>query len=127
MDVGEESPKVHLLPNQFEKPSLQEVYGGEGLIGKKIAILWDGDKVFYPANIIRYDPSTQAYTVCYHKDDSGSEYAENLKKTVWKVWRGSDEEFEAYFNQEVGENFILPTINRPIMVHNGLEVFLSQL
>lgn len=105
MDVVEDASPIASFTNQFGKPTPQEVVLGEQLIGKKIAILWDGDKVFYPASIIKYDPSSRAYTVVYHKDESGSEYVENLLKTVWKIWRGTDAEFEDYFNQEVSGKY----------------------
>lgn len=101
MDVVEAAPMVALLPNHFDKPSAVEINSGLELVGRKIAILWDGDKVFYPAVIARHDPSNGAFVVKYHNDESDAEYLENLRKTVWKIWRGTDEEFVAYFNQPV--------------------------
>eukprot|EP01037_Dinobryon_pediforme_P031836 gene31836-36509_t len=99
MDEVEAESTVVLLPNHFDKPSTVEINSGFELVGRKIAILWDGDKVFYPAVIARHDPSNGAFVVKYHNDDSDAEYLENLRKTVWKIWRGTDDEFVAYFNQ----------------------------
>lgn len=101
MDEVEAASTVVLLPNHFDKPSTVEINSGFELVGRKIAILWDGDKVFYPAVIARHDPSNGAFVVKYHNDDSDAEYLENLRKTVWKIWRGTDDEFVAYFNQPV--------------------------
>ena len=66
-----------------------------GLIGAQIEIYWDGDLVYYPCKVCRYDDATKKYWVLYENDETGGEYEEDLLTSKWRIWAGTEEEFNA--------------------------------
>ena len=82
-----------LIMDKFEIPTAEQQLGGEALVGKKISIYWDGDAAFYPCQVTKYDAVRDKYQVLYENDSSGIAYDENLSKSVWKIWTGTDEEY----------------------------------
>lgn len=67
----------------------------EGLVGAQIEIYWDGDLVYYPCKVSRYDAATNKFWVLYENDESGAEYEEDLANSKWRIWAGTEEEFNA--------------------------------
>lgn len=90
----------------FTDPTPEEVSSGPTLIGNIINIFWDGDNVFYPAKVIRYDQGANTYWVLYENDATGQEYEENLSKSQWKIWRSTEEEFHKAFPPEVSDSLL---------------------
>lgn len=95
-EISEELPK-----NLFGKPTTLEQQWGEDLVDKCIAVYWDGDNVYYPCTVTRYEVERDRFSVVYLNDSAGGEYAENLRKISWKLWRGSKEECSEFFRKTV--------------------------
>lgn len=93
-------------PGRFESPSATERAYGVELVGQFVGIWWDGDNVFYPARILSYEPEQDKFTVLYENDDSGGQYSEDLHQSVWKIWRGSYEQMQEYFQNLVCKYFL---------------------
>ena len=70
----------------FRDPTSEERFSCHELEGRRIQIYWDGDKCYYPARVIRYNPQEDNYTVLYENDDTNQEYTEDLKNTIWEIW-----------------------------------------
>lgn len=83
------------MHEQYCDPLPEEADSKEGLVGARITIYWDGDDAYYPCRVIEYVPESQQHVVLYEKDSSDAKYPEDLKSSKWKIWRGSDEEYEA--------------------------------
>ena len=84
--------------DQFRDPTADELVATNELIGHRINIWWDGDFVFYPCKITGYQEEDNMHLVKYDNDDTGPMYPELLSKQPWKIWNGTDEEFDAYNN-----------------------------
>jgi hypothetical protein len=84
----------------FRDPTAEEVASsGESLVGRRISLWWDGDQVFYPCRVVSFDSNSGIINVKYDNDDGGPICEERLENQAWKIWSGTDEEFEVY-NQE---------------------------
>ena len=70
----------------FREPTEVEKTWTTGLISHKIEIFWDGDNVFYPGIVIRYDEEQLKHVVLYENDDTNQEYVEDLVNTTWNIW-----------------------------------------
>ena len=66
-------------------------------IGTRIAIYWDGDDEYYPCTItgiVDIDGSNHhKYTVLYEEDDSELHYEEDLSKSKYMIWSGTEEQY----------------------------------
>jgi hypothetical protein len=80
----------------FIDPSPAEKVATDGLIGRRVNIWWDGDNVFYPGKIVGYQSTDGAHQVKYDNDDEGPVCAEQLSKQPWKLWSGTEADFDAY-------------------------------
>jgi hypothetical protein len=93
-------PFVDIMSASFRDPTPEEAASsGEILVGRRISLWWDGDEVFYPCKVISFDSNSDIINVKYDNDDSGPICEERLGNQSWKIWTGTDEEFEVY-NQE---------------------------
>lgn len=64
-------------------------------VGTRLNIYWNGDKRYYPCKIVGFnDKKHHIYNVLYEEDDSGIQYNEDLNKSKFKIWAGTDEEYE---------------------------------
>lgn len=88
-------------PGHFESPSATERSYGAELVGSLIVVFWDGDNVYYPAKVVSYENEQDKFNVLYENDDSGGLYSEDLRQSVWKIWRGSHEQMQQYFQNKV--------------------------
>jgi hypothetical protein len=87
--------------SQFREPNSEELLLKSDLIGKHIKIYWDGDDVFYPADVVSYDEASKLHSVLYENDETEKLYSENLLGSIWKIWCGTEEEFELYRKKHV--------------------------
>lgn len=85
----------------FRDPSEEEKRNEDDLTGRKIAIFWDGDDVFYNGEIVSYDSVKKVFMVKYDNDSTGEVYEENLFATVWKIWDDKSEDSPDYVNKQV--------------------------
>ena len=69
----------------FRYPTVDEKNLGSALVGRSVAIYWDGDDAFYPATVISFTEESHRYIVRYLNDETGAEYEENLNETPWKI------------------------------------------
>jgi hypothetical protein len=88
---------MEYLEDKFIIPESNQY--GENLIGKRISIFWPGDNVYYQALVIKYDEPKDKHIVLYENDFSGKQYNENLRKSHWKIWSGTDEEYVETFTK----------------------------
>ena len=70
----------------FREPTLEEKSKLIIKSGSRVEIFWDGDYVFYPAVVVKYDVAGGKHTVVYDNDDTGEEYSEDLKTTLFRIW-----------------------------------------
>ena len=80
----------------FRDPTPDELISTIELIGHRINLWWDGDLIFYPGKITGYQEEDKMHLVKYDNDPTGPIYPELLTKQPWKIWNGTDEEFDAY-------------------------------
>ena len=85
--------------NNFFPPRAEENNATRALVGRRISIYWDGDRVFFPAKVLDYRDSDGKHVVKYDNDADGDVYDELLRGQKWRIWRGTDAEFDA-FNEE---------------------------
>jgi hypothetical protein len=85
----------------YEIPTSEEKSSDGHLVGARITIYWDGDDAFYPARVMSYDKSQDSYVVFYENDSSGVKYTEDLKRSTWKLWKGSDEDYSKMLAEQV--------------------------
>jgi hypothetical protein len=73
------------------------------LVERIISIYWDGEGKFFEGRILSYDKESNCFHVIYYNDDSGEVYLETLSdpKQLWRVWTGSNDEFEEYLKRTV--------------------------
>lgn len=83
------------LHPHYHSPSPLELTLKNELIGQKITIFWDGDNVYYPAVIVNYNPEDDTFSVLYENDETKEIYKENLRTANWKIWKGSNEEYQS--------------------------------
>lgn len=95
------------MSDNYRFPTREEKQLGAELVGKKIAIYWDGDKVYYPGIVTGYDEITQKVWVEYEENDSGEKYSEDLRSSGWKIWGGTDAEYAAEREIKVCLIFVL--------------------
>lgn len=81
--------------NLYGRPTSEEQSSGHGLVGARISIYLQYEKKCYPCRVLKYIPDRQTYEVLYEEDDSQEVYEEDLRSTSWKVWRGTDAEYQA--------------------------------
>lgn len=81
------------MSDGYREPTEDEKVLGEGLVGSQIEIYWDGDFVFYPCKVTKYDATNSKYSVIYENDDTGVEYIEDLDSSQWRIWDGSEEDY----------------------------------
>ena len=82
----------------YRDPTTEEKGAGDSIKGCHIEIFWDGDNVYYPGRVLGYDPTTDKHIVLYDGEPEGSEYLEDLRTSVWRIWDPStmtDEEVAA--------------------------------
>ena len=84
------------MTDLFRDPSPDELQSYSALVGTRISIWWDGDNVFYPCKVVEFDDVAKQHVVKYDNDENGSLSSEILGNQPWKVWEGTDEEFDAY-------------------------------
>lgn len=58
---------------------------GAEFVGVKISIFWDGDNVYYPCTVVRYDSEKDEFFVKYDSDKGDVEHCEDLRNGKWKV------------------------------------------
>jgi hypothetical protein len=87
------------MEEKYGDPTYEEVRAPDGLSGKRITIFWKGDNVYYPCLVKKYDAKKERHVVLYENDESGKEYLENLRKSGWKIWRGTEQEYVEYIAQ----------------------------
>ena len=80
------------MSSNYRLPTSEEKQLGQGLVGSKIEIFWDGDNVYYPCVITGYEKDQGKYSVVYEGDDTGDKYVEDLKVSTWRIWGGSEGE-----------------------------------
>lgn len=68
-------------------------------IGSHIEIFWDGDNVFYPGKVIRFEEATGTHIVVYDNDDE--EYSENLAASRWRYVRAPGDDPSKVINTKV--------------------------
>ena len=90
--------------DKFREPTAEEAVATTALVGHRINIWWDGDNAFYPCKIVAFNEEDKMHLVKYDNDEEGPLSPELLSKQPWKIWNGSDEEFDAYneAQQQVG-------------------------
>lgn len=71
----------------FTPPTDEERQWSVNLVGWRISIYWDGDDVFYPALVTKYDNESDKFLVLYENDDTGIQYVEDLRHLTWKLCR----------------------------------------
>ena len=79
----------------FRDVTKEDKSSGDKLINKIISIYWDGDKIYYPCEILSYDSNSNIYNVKYF--GGNEEDNENLVKTKWRLWTGTKDEFLAQY------------------------------
>lgn len=85
------------MSSHFRDPTPDELAASAGdLVGRRISLWWDGDEVFYPCKVVSFDESTGVINVKYDNDDAGPICEEKLENQAWKIWTGTDEDFEVY-------------------------------
>lgn len=89
------------MSDNYRFPTREEKQYGVELVGKKIAIYWDGDDVYYPGVVTGFDENTQKFTVEYEEDSTNEKYMEDLKSSSWKIWAGTDDEYVAEREKKV--------------------------
>lgn len=63
-------------------------------VGSRIAIYWDGDDDYYPCRVTSIvDGPHHKYTVLYEEDETHLQYEEDLEKSKYLIWSGTDEEY----------------------------------
>lgn len=63
-------------------------------VGTRIAIYWDGDDEYYPCRVTSIvDGPRHKYTVLYEEDDTELQYEEDLEKSKYLIWSGTDEQY----------------------------------
>ena len=82
--------------DKFRDPTAEESAATTALVGHRIQIFWDGDSKFYPCKIVAYNEEDNMHVVKYDNDEKGALSPELLSKQPWKIWNGSDEEFDAF-------------------------------
>lgn len=80
----------------FDFPPENHDFLGKELIDKHIEIYWDGDDVYYPAYVKDYNEETGKHIVAYDSDGKSALYDEDLKESKWKIWVGTNEQYETY-------------------------------
>ena len=91
----------------YRDPSDDEkTFAQDGLNGKKIAIFWDGDDVYYTGSIVSYDTENNLFKVKYENDDSSTLYDENLSTSKWMIWDESCEDSPEYLSHLVCKTFL---------------------
>ena len=95
------------MSDHYRFPTREEKQLGPELVGKKIAIYWDGDKVYYPGFVTGYDESTHKFEVEYEEDSTHEKFDEDLRTSGWKIWGGTDAEYAAERENKVCLNFLL--------------------
>lgn len=75
--------------DSFCEPTEEESQWVEELVGRRISVFWDGDQVFYPALVTRYDEAKEKFLILYEGDEGGREYVEDLRNVVWKIDRAA--------------------------------------
>lgn len=89
----------------YEVPSAEDINSNERLVGSRITVYWDGDDAFYPCRVMSYDKMQDRYIVLYENDPSQVRYPEDLKKSTWKLWKGSDEDYMKMLAEQVSPYF----------------------
>jgi hypothetical protein len=64
------------------------------VVGSRIAIYWDGDDEYYPCRVTTIlDGLHHKYTVLYEEDETDLQYEEDLEKSKYLIWSGTDEQY----------------------------------
>ena len=89
-DEEDENSILISCPIGYRDPSQEELSDANSVIGKRVAIFWDGNGVYFFAEIISYDAETQRHRARYEasEDSDEAEEEEDLKASIWKVWAG---------------------------------------
>lgn len=98
------------ISDKYRFPNREEKQLGPELVGKKVAIYWDGDKVYYPATLTSYNENTQKFCVEYEEDSTNEKYDEDLKSSGWKIWGGTEAEYAAERANKVRGIFRISTL-----------------
>jgi len=93
------------MDSKFEFPNEVEINWRDELVGKHIAIYWDGDQTYFPCTVVKYDGQRDKFHVFYESDQR-KKYIENLRRTAWKIWKGSEEEYKQLYPPVVGAKFL---------------------
>lgn len=92
------------LDSKFEFPNQAEINWGPELVGRHISIFWDGDQVYFPCTVVKFDDQRDKIHVLYENDPTGRKYVESLRRTVWKLWKGTEEEYKQLTKPQVSVN-----------------------
>ncbi|RYH25604.1 hypothetical protein EON65_15365 [archaeon] len=85
----QEESKQMEVNDGFDEPTEEESQWAEELIGHRISVFWDGDQVYYPALVTRYDETKEKFLILYEGDEIGREYVEDLRNAIWKIDRAA--------------------------------------
>jgi hypothetical protein len=91
---------MEFLEDKFQFPQPGDY--GENLIGKRLNIFWSGDNVFYQGLVIKYDAAKDRHVILYENDPTAKQYNENLRKQLWKIWAGTEEEYVENYSKVTG-------------------------
>jgi hypothetical protein len=88
----------------YRSPSDDEKSNQDSLKGRKIAIFWDGDDVYYTGVVVTSDSANNKFQVAYDNDNSGELYDEKLAESVWMIWDDNCEDSPEYLAKKVNKH-----------------------
>ena len=68
-DEEDENSILISCPIGYRDPSQEELSDANSVIGKRVAIFWDGNGVYFFAEIISYDAETQRHRARYEASE----------------------------------------------------------
>jgi hypothetical protein len=91
------------MADLFSEPGGEQQFYTTELIGKRIAIFWDGDDTYFSAMVVSYNLTENQHYVKYDNDDTSDLYPEALDNQPWKIWGGNEDEFLKYNEKKMEE------------------------
>jgi hypothetical protein len=91
------------MSDMFCEPGGEQQFYTTELIGKRIAIFWDGDDTYFSAMVISFNLTENKHYVRYDNDDTSDLYPEALDDQPWKIWGGNEDEFLKYNEKKMEE------------------------
>lgn len=91
------------MADLFCEPGGEQQFSTTELIGKRIAIFWDGENTYFSATVISFNLTESKHYVRYDNDDTSDLYPEILNDQPWKIWGGSEDEFLSYNEKKMEE------------------------